>query len=83
MNHNQQTGAGYVEQLDNSNITTVDANANGNTYFGEALAGTATSAAAWKIQRMLVSGTVKTFQYANGSTAMANIWDNRTSLTYA
>lgn len=83
MNHNPNTGAAYVESLDNSNISIVDANADGNTYFGEAPAGSATSAAVWKVQRMLVSGGTKTFQYANGSTGAGNIWDNRTSLTYA
>lgn len=83
MNSNPNTGAVYMEQLDNSNISIVDANADGNTYFGEAPAGSATSAAVWKIQRMLVSGSVNKFQYANGSTGSGNIWDNRTSLTYA
>ena len=83
MKHNPDTGAQYVETLDSSNQTKVDANADGNTYFGEAAAGTATSAPAWKIQRMSVSGSTNTFQWANGTAGASNVWDNRTSLTYS
>lgn len=82
MRFNETTHALQTELLDNPNISIVDQNADGNTYFGEALSGTATSAAAWRIQRMSVSGTANTFKYANGSTAFANVWDNRTSLSY-
>ena len=60
-----------------------DDNADGNTYFGEAVPGTATSAAGWQILRMNVSGTVTSFKYANGDSGYTNVWDNRTSLTYS
>jgi hypothetical protein len=53
------------------------------TYFGQAAPGTATSAASWRIQRMSVSGTVTTFQYANGNLNFDNVWDNRAALTYS
>lgn len=65
-----------------SNKTLIDTNANGYTYYGEALAGTATSAAEWQISRKGTSGTVDTYVYANGKDSFVNIWDNRTSLTY-
>jgi hypothetical protein len=53
------------------------------TYFGQAAPGTATSAASWRIQRMSVSGTVTTFQYADGNLNFDNVWDNRAALTYS
>jgi len=53
------------------------------TYFGKAVAGTLTSAAAWQVRRIdqtvanapivLFGGAVSTF---------TNVWDNRASLTY-
>lgn len=60
----------------------IDQNADGNTYFGWAAPGTATSVPSWRVQRMLVSGNTKTFQYADGNLAYDNVWDNRTTLTY-
>lgn len=52
----------------------------GYTYLGEALPGTATSAASWRIAR--VNGTTDAVYYA--STGDFNqIWDNRASLSYA
>jgi hypothetical protein len=60
----------------------IDANADGNTYYGSAPAGSATSAAVWQVERQSVSGTVTTYAYADGDTNFNNIWDNRTALTY-
>lgn len=71
------------QTFDAANIQIVDQNADGNTYFGEAVPGTATSANAWKIQRMSTSGTAQTFKYADGDVGFDNVWDNRTSLSYA
>jgi hypothetical protein len=65
-----------------ANTTKSDDNADGNSYYGDALPGTATSAAAWSIQRVSTSGTVVTTVYADGDANYDNIWDNRTSLTY-
>ena len=64
-------------------VQKIDTNADGNTYFGWAPPGSATSEAVWKMQRMSVSGTVKTFAWADGDVSMDNIWDNRTSLSYS
>ena len=83
MRFNEKTGALHTEDLESPNISTVDTNADGNTYYGSAVPGSATSSAVWQVQRMSVSGAVQTFKYANGSTSFANIWDNRTSLTYS
>lgn len=52
------------------------------TYIGEADAGTATSAASWRIKRMsTASGIVIT--WADGNTNFDNVWNNRASLSYS
>lgn len=64
-------------------VSKIDTNADGNTYYGGADASSATSAAVWQIERKSVSGTVTTWQWADGDTEFNNVWDNRTTLTYA
>lgn len=64
-----------VEKIDQASATA--------TYIGQAAPGTATSAASWRIQRMSVSGTVTTLEYADGDLSFNNIWDSRASLTYS
>ena len=61
----------------------IDENADGNTYFGSAVSGTATSATGWRIQRKSVSGTETTFAFADGDIKFDNVWDDRTTLTYS
>lgn len=53
-------------------------------YKGEATAGTATSAASWRISRITTAndGSV-TIEWADGNTNFDNIWNNRTSLSYS
>ncbi len=53
------------------------------TYYGFANPGTATSVAKWQIRRKSVSGTVTTYAWADSNKNFDNIWDNRSSLTYA
>lgn len=65
------------------NIDLIDAAATGYTYYGTAPAGTATSAAAWQIQRQGVSGTLTSFLWADGNVNFDNIWDNRVALSYS
>jgi len=55
------------------------------TYIGEAIPGTATAAAAWRIFRLDESGSgseelIKLF--ANGSVLFDQVWDDRAILTY-
>ncbi len=64
-----------VEKIDQASATV--------TYLGQAAPGTATSAASWRIQRMSVSGTVTTMEYADGDLSYNNVWDNRASMSYA
>ena len=64
-------------------IDKIDVNSNGTTYYGTGLAGSVTSTAVWQIQSSSVAGVVTTFLWADGNTNFDNVWDNRTSLTYA
>lgn len=54
----------------------------GTKYIGEAVPNTATSAAGWRIQKMVTSGTTTTITWAGGGSRFDQIWDNRASLTY-
>lgn len=61
-----------AEKSDNTNIT----------YIGNAVIGTATSAASWQIKRFdSTSGLIKL--WADGDDSFNNIWDNRESLSYS
>ena len=53
----------------------------GTTYICEAPIGTATSAAAWRVQRIVDSNGVKTIRWA-GTAAFDQVADSRTGLTY-
>ena len=53
------------------------------TYVGEALVGTADSAATWRIKRITITSTITDIKWADGNQFFDNIWDNRTSLTYS
>ena len=61
-------------------IDQADAN---DIYIGFAKIGEATSSAVWQIQKITISGTVTSFQWANGVETFSNIWDNRASLSYS
>jgi len=53
-------------------------------YLGEAPPGSATSAAAWRIQKYTYSGSNLTdTQYADGDEEFDNVWDDRASLSYS
>lgn len=54
------------------------------TYRGDATPGTATSAAAWRVQRLTLQsdGDVEVL-FADGNDSYDNIWDNRLSLSYS
>lgn len=62
-----------------------DYDGSGNViYHGIAITGSATSAAAWFIEKFTYSGSNVTIrQMANGSDLANQIWDNRTLLTYS
>jgi hypothetical protein len=52
------------------------------TYVGQATPGTAKSAALWRIKRITTSGSQVSIDWANGSAAFENVWNNRVALTY-
>lgn len=63
--------------------TIVDEAVAGTTYIGEAVPGTATSAATWRIQRITVSGTTTTIEWGGGG-KFDQVFDNRaTTVVYA
>lgn len=64
----------------------LDFDVNGNViYFGEALGGTPTSAAGWRIKKLTYSagGNLLTALWAGGSNTFVNVWDNRAALSYS
>ena len=69
-----QTSTPYALQLDNTSTTNM-------TYIGKAAVGSLTSSAVWQIQKLdQTSGLIITWA---GAAAFNQIWNNRTSLTYA
>lgn len=52
-------------------------------YIGDALPGSATSAAVWRIKRVVTSGLARAVEFADGNTNFDNVWDNRVSLSYS
>ena len=59
----------------------------GTIYIGEAPIGTATSAASWRISRVIETSTGSDFTYtttwADGDQNFDNVWSNRASLSYS
>ena len=66
-------------------IKRFDYDADGNAiYVGRAAPGTASSTAAWSIQRMTyLGGRATLVEFAGGNNQMAAVWDNRASLSYS
>ena len=53
------------------------------TYIGEAIVGSLTSTASWRIKRLDESGNPEIIiKWADGSSGFTQIWDDRLSLTY-
>jgi hypothetical protein len=53
-------------------------------YMGQATPGTATSAASWRIQKLVFGGDGDvTTTWADGNASFDNVWDDRASLTYS
>lgn len=61
----------------------VDEPSSGVLYVGEALIGSLTSTAVWKIKKLTTVGAITSVLWADGNDAFDNIWDNRTSITYS
>ena len=72
-----------TEGTDRPTVTKTDDAGSGVTYVGSALTGSATSAAAWRIQKITVSSGDATVEWADGNDSYDNIWDNRAALSYS
>jgi len=74
-----------VSRTDESALTmrtAVDSGDSNITYVGDAVPGTATNEAKWRIMKIdKTTGTVIT--WADGNGEFDNIWDNRESLSYS
>ena len=75
--------SGSTTSLENAEATRVDVASGTVTYVGNAPTGTATTASAWKIKRITTTGLSTTIEWANGTAAYTNIFDNRTGLNYS
>lgn len=53
------------------------------SYYGWAEPGILSSTAKWRILRKSTNGTIKSYQWAEGSTSFSFIWDSRASLSYS
>lgn len=72
-----------VQEVPNSFIVD-DVNEDGTlVYLGYSKPGTLTSLPLWRIKKIVKSGTVTTFTFAEGNDSFDNIWDDRASLSYS
>lgn len=55
----------------------------GTLYLGNAVPGTLTSAASWRIKKIVDAGTSIEITFADGNSNFDNIWDDRASLSYS
>ena len=65
----------YTTRIDDASATT--------TYIGKATVGASEASASWQIQRIVESGSVSSFTYADGNENFDNVWNNRASLSYS
>ena len=59
-----------------------DSVTDGFVYVGEAVPGTDTSVAAWRIKRISDTGTTTSIEWAEGNAESTQVWDDRKSLVY-
>lgn len=71
----QINNGAYAQRTDDTGTGTI--------YRGWAVPGTATSAASWRITRIVETSGDFVMTFADGNNNFDNIWDNRVSLSYA
>jgi hypothetical protein len=64
-------------------ISKIDEASDTTTYIGKATAGSTSDQPLWQIQRVTVSGTETSIDWADGDKSFNNIWDDRGSLSYS
>jgi hypothetical protein len=67
--------AAYALQLDDTGTGTI--------YVGEAQPGATTSAATWRIKRIILAGANLAIAWAGGDSNFAHVWNDRAGLTYS
>lgn len=72
----------YVTEEDEVYDIEVDTSVANITYVGQALPGTPSSAASWRIKRITETSTGSSVDWANGSAEFVHVWDNHLSLPY-
>lgn len=60
----------------------IDELPDGNIIKGYALAGTTSSTAGWRIQKITFTGNDVSYKFANGNANFVNVWDDRLGYTY-
>lgn len=65
----------FAVRIDEVDVTT--------SYIGKAEPGSVEGNAVWQIQRLTVSGTITSVEWAGGIDAFDNVWDQRASLSYS
>ena len=53
------------------------------TYLGASSPGASSADAVWQVRRILVTGTVTEFEFADGDADYDNVWDDRATLSYS
>ena len=77
---------GFTNIIDTDYAIQLDEAANGITYVGKAVPGSATSSAVWQIKKIDESGTggiELVILWADGNKNYDNIFDDRTTLNYS
>ena len=68
----------------NTHTTKLDYVGSDLTYVGNAVAGSSSASAVWRIKKLFYdSGKLVNVYYADGDTEFNNVWDNRASLSYS
>lgn len=72
----------YVTEEDEVYDIEVDTSVPNVTYVGQALPGTSSSVASWRIKKITETSTGSSVDWANGSAEFVHKWDDHLTLTY-
>jgi hypothetical protein len=77
------SGVSVITSTDSAYITFLDEAGGGVTYVGKASPRSSTSSPVWQVRRLTSTDTTLAVEYADGDDKFDNVWDSRTSLSYA
>lgn len=72
----------YVTEEDEVYDIEVDTSVPNVTYVGQALPGTSSSVASWRVKKITETSTGSSVDWANGSAEFVHVWDDRLAFTY-